>query len=138
MKDTRNSQGSPKTPFLGSFVRSQMSSFMATCVDYGVFIIASRFLGVFYVWASGIGAVFGAIVSFLLGRNWAFRRKDGKFTHQAIRYIIASTMSIFLNVNGIYFFTEYFGIADYISKIIVSLLVGVFFNFLMFRYFVYK
>jgi putative flippase GtrA len=88
--------------------------------------------------ASGIGSFFGACVSFSLGRNWAFRRKDGKMSHQAIKYLITSGTSLVLNTLGIYLLTEWTGLDPKISKVLISILVGIFFNFLMYRYFVYK
>lgn len=128
----------PKVPFFESFAKSQLSSVLATTVDFLVFIFLKDLLGVYYVWASGISAFFGAVVSFLLGRNWAFRRSDGKVSTQAFRYALTSGTSIILNTLGIYLITEHFGISPLISKIIISVMVGVFFNFLMYRYFVYK
>jgi len=128
----------PKVPFFESFAKSQFSSIVATSVDFMVFLILKDLVGIYYVTASGISACFGAVVSFVLGRNWAFRRKDGKVTHQAIKYAITSGTSIVLNTAGIYFLTETLGTTPLVSKIIIAVLVGVFFNFLMYRYFVYK
>jgi len=127
-----------KVPFFESFAKSQFSSVVATGVDFLVFIILKDLLGMYYVTASGISAFFGAVVSFTLGRNWAFRKKDGKLTHQAIKYALTSFMSILLNTVGIYLLTENLGTTPLVSKVIISILVGVFFNFLMYRYFVYK
>jgi len=132
------SEEKPKVPFFESLIKSQLSSFAATAVDYSVFIVLKELLGVYYVLASGIGSFFGAYVSFTLGRNWAFRRKDGKISHQAIKYIFTSGTSLLLNTAGIYLLTEWTGIDPKISKVVIAILVGVFFNFLMYRYFVYK
>ena len=127
-----------KVPFFTSFFRSQMSSVIATAVDFSLFIFLERIFLVYYVLAAGISAVAGAIVSFMLGRNWAFRKKDGRLTSQAFRYIITSSTSLVLNTYGIYLMTEYLHLEPIVSKIFISFMVGVFFNFLMYRYFVYK
>jgi len=127
-----------KVPFVESFIKSQASSLIATIVDFTVLICLTELLGVYYVHSVAVGAAAGAIVSFYLGRNWAFKRKDGKLSYQAIRYLFTSSASLFLNTYGVFLITEGLGI-DYIySKLIVSFLVGVFFNFFMFRYFVYR
>ena len=78
-----------KVPFITSFVRSQMSSFIATAMDFLVFITCFRIVEIYYVTSNGIGAAAGAVVSFYLGRNWAFRRKDGSLTGQAMKYILS-------------------------------------------------
>ena len=127
-----------KVPFLESLIKSQLTSFAATAVDYSVFLLLKEVFGVYYVFASGIGSFFGACVSFMLGRNWAFRRKDGEMSHQAIKYILTSGTSLVLNTLGIYFLTEWTGLDPKISKVLIAIIVGIFFNFLMYRYFVYK
>ena len=127
-----------KVPFFTSFFRSQASSAVSTVFDIGSFGLLHYVFYVHYALSSGIGNIFGAIVSFYLGRVWAFKRKDGKITHQAFRYAITSLSSAAINTSGIVFLTETFGIEPTWSKAIVALLVGATFNFLMFRYFVYK
>lgn len=115
-----------------------MASIIATTFDFLVLITLVEFMDVYYVTAAGIGAVVGAIISFHLGRNWAFRRKDGSLSAQAIKYILTSGLSLMLNTLGIYLLTDYANIPYVASKIIISILVGIFFNFLMYRYFVYR
>jgi len=127
-----------RVPFVTSFVRSQMSSAIATALDFTVFLFFTEILKVYYVIAAAVGAFVGACISFMLGRNWAFRKKDGHLTSQAVKYLITSGTSLVLNTYGIYALTEYLGIQYIYSKVIISLLVGVFFNFFMYRYFVYK
>lgn len=135
----KDSKLSPtKVPFLQSFFRSQASSIAATATDWSVYFILFKLAGVYYGLSSGIGAVFGAVVSFYLGRHWAFKRKDGKLSSQALRYGITSAISVFLNTSGMIWVTEQMNISPDYSKVIVALLVGVIFNFFMFRYFVYR
>ena len=138
MEEKIKSNNKERVPFFTSFFRSQASSAVSTVFDFGSFGILHYLLSVHYALSSGIGNIFGAIVSFYLGRVWAFKRQDGKISHQAIKYAITSLSSAFINTSGLYFVTETFGIEPAWSKAIVALLVGATFNFLMFRYFVYK
>lgn len=133
-----STQNKEKVPFVESFIKSQASSFIATVVDFAVLIGLTELLSVYYVHSVAIGAAAGAIVSFYLGRNWAFRRKDGKLSYQAIRYLFTSSASLFLNTYGVFLLTESMGIQYIYSKLIISFLVGILFNFFMFRYFVYR
>jgi len=134
LKQSNNS----KVPFVESFLKSQASSLIATGVDMCVMIFCTEILGIYYVTSAAIGAFCGALVSFFLGRNWAFRRKDGGLTGQAIRYLITSGLSLVMNTFGVWFITEFVGCQYIVSKMIAAILVGIFFNFFMFRYFVYK
>ncbi len=127
-----------KVPFFTSFYRSQMTSICATAIDFAVFVFLKDLCAVYYVSASAIGAFCGAVVSFFLGRNWVFRRRDGRLSMQAIKYIMTSATSLMLNTYGIYALTEFLHISPLYSKIIISILVGACFNFFMYRYFVYR
>jgi len=138
MENETKLENNAKVPFMTSFFRSQASSAVATIFDFGSAGLLHYLLSFHYAIASPIGNIFGAIISFYLGRNWAFKRKDGKISHQAIRYTITSLSSAFINTTGIVFLTESFGVDPGWSKAIIALLVGASFNFLMFRYFVYK
>jgi len=127
-----------KVPFLESFYKSQIGSVLATATDMIVLVFCTEILLIYYVISAAIGAFCGAVISFYIGRNWAFRRKDGKLSSQAIRYFFTSASSLLLNVGGIYLLTDLIGLQYIISKIVISAIIGVFFNFFMFRYFVYK
>jgi len=136
--ENTQSDVSTKVPFLKSFFRSQASSFAATVTDFAVYLSLFKGFGLYYGLSSGIGSAFGAVVSFYLGRHWAFKRKDGRLTGQAIRYGLTSFASVTLNTSGMIWVTENLNIAPDYSKVIVALIIGVFFNFFMFRYFVYR
>jgi len=127
-----------KVPFFTSFIRSQMTSLIATAFDYLVFFTCVELMEVYYVTAAAISAAVGAIISFYLGRTWAFRRRDGSLSAQAVKYLLTSGVSLFLNTAGIYLLTDYANIPYGFSKVIISILIGIFFNFLMYRYFVYR
>lgn len=129
---------SKKTLLVKSFFRSQFASILATAADFLITIFFTEVLKIWYVVSTACGAFTGAVISFILGRNWVFNRKDERWIIQAVRYILTAFSSMGLNTAGVYFLTDYFGIQYVISKIIVATLVGVFFNFFMFRYFVFK
>lgn len=127
-----------KAGLLGVFLKSQVSAFIASAADFLTVIALTELLGVWYVISTAIGAFVGAVVNFMLGRNWVFDSKDGKIGKQAIRYIIISIGSLILNTGGVYVITEYFGINYAISKIIIGILVGISFNFILQKKFVFK
>lgn len=127
-----------KVSFFTSFYRSQFASIVATAADFIVTAFFTEIIHVWYVLSTAFGNLTGAIISFYLGRNWAFNRKEEKYYWQALRYAITSLMSMGLNTGGVYLLTENFAISYLISKVVMAVLVGMTFNFLMFRYFVFK
>jgi putative flippase GtrA len=129
---------SQRLPFKKTFFRSQVVSLTATSVDFIVSILLNEILNIYYVTSTILGAICGAITSFTLGRNWAFLNRHGKIRKQAFRFIIISTFSVFANTTGVFFFKESFDISFIASRVIVAILIGVFFNFFMNRYFVFR
>lgn len=127
-----------KVPFFVSFWRSQATSVVSSTVDFGVYGILFYLISISYVISTATGNIGGAIVSFYLGRHWSFESTDGNKGWQAVRYAITSIASAVINTTGIYLLTENGSLHPTYSKIIISLLVGISFNFLMFRYFVFK
>ena len=127
-----------KTPFWKSFYRSQFASIVATAADFFITIFFTEIFKLWYVVSNVFGAFTGAVISFLLGRNWAFNRTGKKWEWQAVRYGITSFLSINLNTYGVWFLTENADLHYTMSKVIVAIFIGLTFNFLMFRYFVFR
>jgi len=110
----------------------------ASIVDYSFFLLLAQIAHVWYLLASFTGLVLGGVTAFLLERSWTFKRKDGKLSAQASRYLIAWTLSIFFNTTGLYLTVQYLGVQYIIAKVIVSIIIGIGFNFLMHKHFVFK
>ena len=111
---------------------------IASSVDYSLFLILSGVLHVWYLLASFTGLIMGGLTAFVLQRNWTFKKKDGKLSQQAVRYLLIWAASIVLNTVGLYLAVEYAGMQSVIAKVAVSIIVGIGFNFLMSKHFVFK
>lgn len=121
-----------------SFIRSQISSILATALDYALVFSLTEAFGVWYVFSTGIGAFAGAVAHFILGRHWSFTATNQRWHGQAFRYFLVSTTSLVLNCAGVYAVTEFLGFHYAISVIAVSFLVGILFNFPLHRYYVFS
>jgi putative flippase GtrA len=130
--------GGHHVSFTRSFIRSIFTSLIATSVDYTISIFAAKYFNVYYVLATSIGCLFGAIASFYLSRQWVYEKKSGKVTKQFLRFAFINFISASLNTFGVFFVVEQSGLSFVYSRIIVSVFVGLSFNFLMNRYFVFK
>ncbi|WP_205499670.1 GtrA family protein [Rufibacter psychrotolerans] len=121
-----------------TFIKAQTASLGATVVDFLVTVLAVEIFKSWYVSASFMGTVCGGIFHFSLGRSWVFHSQDPKVGTQAMRYFVIWNGSLFLNAAGVYLITHYAGISYIISKVISSLLVGIGYNYLMQKKFVFR
>jgi len=123
---------------LGSFSRAQVSSALATTVDFGLLFGLVEHAGVWYVAATAIGTLAGGITNFLVNRYWTFRASHKVWHEQAFRYAIISVSSMLLNAGGVWAVTEWFGVHYSVSVVVVSALVGLLFNFPLHRHYVFS
>lgn len=133
------------------FLRAQLSAQMATIADFLVTILLVRLFEVYYVYATLAGAVYGGIVNCVINYKWTFK-STGKKTNVAVKFILVWVCSIWLNTWGTYALTEslakipwvrdtlsqYFGDFFIIPKMAVAVIVALFWNYNMHRFFVYR
>lgn len=127
-----------KPSALTTFFRYNIVAGLATTVDFAILILLTEVLGIWYVISASIGAVAGGITAFIFQRNWAFMKKDGKLSAQAVKYLLVWIVSIFLNVAGVYMFVDFLGYQYILSKVIVAIVIGIGFNFIMQKYFIFR
>ncbi len=130
----------PEGPSLiRTFGRSQLSSLVATLVDFGALVLLTEFGGVWYVASTAVGAFLGGVTNFLMGRHWSFEEAHhGRIHGQALRYSLVSGGSLVLNSAGVWFFTEVAHLPYPASKGIIAILVSVAWNFPLQRHFVFR
>lgn len=132
-----SSTGDSNVSFFTSLWRAQATSILSSTTDYLVFLFL-QFCDTFYVISTVGGALCGAVVSFNLSRNWAYKSTEKKVHTQAIKYACASGFSLVMNVLGMVLFVEQFKMNEEISKLIVAVVVGLFINFPIYKYWVFK
>ena len=123
---------------LVSFFRYNLVAIIATSLDFLTLVFLTEIIGIWYLASTIIAAITGAISAFLLGRFWVFVSLESKVHHQALRYFLVAAGSVALNSFGVYFFTEFGGFQYMVSKGITAVLVGIGYNYLLGRYFVFK
>lgn len=134
------------------FLRAQLSAQIATIADFLLTILLVKFSDLYYVYATLAGGIFGGVVNCVINYEWTFKSKECKKTHVAAKFILVWIGSIWLNTWGTYACTElmgrtlwvketlsvYFGNYFIIPKIVVAILVALFWNYNMQRIFVYR
>jgi len=120
------------------FLRAQVAAFIGTAIDYTLFIVLKDLAGFWYIYANIIGASAGAVSNFLLGRYWAFNVQNEVVSKQAGKYFLVSLGSLLLNTSGIFALTEWLHLNPIASKVIISIIVAICFNFVLQKHFVFK
>ena len=133
------------------FLRAQLSAQMATIADFLVTILLVRLFDVYYVYATLAELSMEESLIALSTINGPFKSK-GKKTHVAVKFILVWVCSVWLNTWGTYALTEslakipwvrntlslYFGDFFIIPKVVVAIIVALFWNYNMQRFFVYR
>ena len=60
------------------FVKAQLSSYVASLVDFLVTILLVKLSGLFYLYATFLGSVAGGMVNCVINYGWAFHADDCK------------------------------------------------------------
>jgi putative flippase GtrA len=122
---------------MATFVKAQASSLIASLFDFLTTVVCKEFFYLWYVVANIIGTIVGGATNFVLGRVWVFHKKEKSAPKQILRYILVWSGNAFLNTAGVFLVTHYIGLSYIISKIIVSFLVGISYNYILQKKFVF-
>jgi putative flippase GtrA len=128
-----------KTGFnLKVFLKAQCTSLVASGADYLVYGLLYWGCHVWYLTASMMGLITGGIVSFIVARNWAFDKGSRNIKMQAFLYFLVWNGNLLLNTAGVYLVKEGFHADPTFSKILVSIVVGISYNYLLQKNLVFK
>ncbi len=127
-----------KPNILNLFFKYNTVAIVATGVDFIAFILLNDLLNIWYVISTFLSAIMGGITAFILNRNWVFNGKNKHVQTQIIKYILVWGGSIVLNTYGLYILVENSNLSEIISKILVTVIIGISYNFLMARFFIFK
>jgi putative flippase GtrA len=120
-----------------TFLKVQAASIAGSIVDYLVTIVLVSGFHCWYLGASSAGNIFGAATLFILCRKWIFRRDKDSIHLQIARFILVFAGNMILASIGIYILTHFLKLHYIISKTILSVLLGVSYNYVMQKKFVF-
>jgi putative flippase GtrA len=123
---------------MATFIKAQAASFTATVVDFTITVLLKEVFHCWYLVASIIGTVSGGVVNFLINRSWVFLANNKRIHFQALKYILVWIGNLVLVSGGVFVLTNYGGFSYIVSKITVSLIVGIFYNYVLQKRFVFK
>ena len=134
------------------FLKAMCSAQIASAVDFMATLALVNFCGLYYVYATFLGALSGGVVNCCINYKWVFCVSSSK-CHIALKYMLVWGGSIILNTYGTYFLTEcmmrmawvdrlsnmYVSVNLFLlPKVVVALIVSFFWNYQLQRKFVYR
>ncbi|RXK82962.1 GtrA family protein [Filimonas effusa] len=121
-----------------AFLKAQVTSLSATLVDYSTTLLLAYVCYVNEWYAGMAGSVAGGLFHFTVSRRWVFNAADKNRYVQMVRYMIVWAGNFFLNTGGLYIMLHYTPVDLAISKILVSVVVGIGYNYVLQKKFVFK
>ncbi|MBQ9216385.1 MAG: GtrA family protein [Prevotella sp.] len=121
-----------------TFCKAQMTAQLASVVDFAVSIFLAEVFGFWYVTATFLGALSGGITNCVSNYKWVFENEGLKKRNVAYKYFMVWAGSILLNTGGTYILTEISGQYFIYAKLLISIMVGLLWNYQLQRFFVYK
>ncbi len=124
---------------IGRFGRANLSSTIASGIEYALVTAMVVALHVHYLTAATAGAITGALIDFSLKRHWAFSRTSpAAVHHEGLRYLVVSAFSLGLNLALSYLLVDGLHLPAVPGVIGASLVVGFAWNYPLHRYFVFR
>jgi len=120
-----------------TFFKAQTASLSASIVDFLITILCVQTFGLWYVSASMLGTLTGGIVNFSMGRTWVFNSRASAVRSQFSKYALVWISHLLIITLGIYLFTHFAGLNYILSKIIITSVIGMPYNFLLQKKFVF-
>jgi putative flippase GtrA len=122
---------------MSTFIKVQAASIIGSAADYLMTILLVEVFQTWYLTANATGNISGFILQFVLLRYWVFKKESGSIQKQLPRYVIVFVGNLLLSAAGVYLITRFLHINYIISKTIVSILLGVSYNYYMQKKFVF-
>ncbi|MEP7279682.1 MAG: GtrA family protein [Bacteroidota bacterium] len=121
-----------------TFLKAQTASLVASAADFMITVLLVELAGMQQLPASIEGTISGGIINFIINRSWTFSGSQKNTQVQAMRYIMVWSGSLVLNAFGFYLVNHYTGLHYTLSKILISILVGILYNYFLQKRFVFK
>lgn len=120
-----------------TFLKTQAASIIGSIADFLVTIVLVELFHCWYIAGNLAGNICGATTQFLLCRDWVFASTGGKLNLQMIKFIGVWMGNLLLSAAGVYLLTHFGGLNYILSKLITSAVLGVSYNYLLLKKFVF-
>jgi putative flippase GtrA len=121
-----------------TFLKLQLSAFVATMCDWLITFLFTSFWGLGYLFSGISGTISGGAVNFMINRNMVFLAQKITAIKQAKKYVLIWLGYLGLSALGLYLLTDLFHLNYMVSKISVSVFLGISYNYFFQKKYVFK
>lgn len=87
---------------LGQFIKFNVVGIMNTAVDFGVFMILNRYLGLIYAVSQVISYSCGMVNSYFLNKFWTFQKREDFTAIEVTKFILVNLCSLGISLLVLY------------------------------------
>jgi len=120
-----------------TFIKTQAALIAGSVADFLVTFLLVNHFNCWYIAGTLGGNITGAAAQFVLSRNWVFNTCGKRVRDQLIKFILMWLGNIALSVAGVYALTNFVHLHYLVSKLIVSVVLGVSYTYLVSKKFVF-
>lgn len=124
-----------------TFLKAQVSAFSGGLTDYGLMLVFTELLGIYFAYSILLSGIAGGIVNFCLNRFWAFSNAgnySSSGSKQILRFSGVVLGSISLKSLGTYLLHHSFSLDYRVGRLLIDSLVSYGFNYPLMKYWVFK
>ncbi len=122
---------------LKQFIKFSLVGLLNTAIHYGIFISLYEFVGVYHLFASGIGFCFAMTNSYVINKRWTFQSRGSDVRGEFVRFFIVNLISLSINLGSMAVLVELFLIHPPVAQFVtIGLTLAV--NFLGNRFWTFK
>ena len=121
-----------------NFIKTQAALIAGSLADFLLTFLMVEVFNCWYITGNVAGNITGATAQFILSRNWVFKNSaKQKVSAQLIKFVLMWLGNILLSALGVYLLTRYMNVHYLLSKLIISVLLGVSYTYLLSGKFVF-
>jgi putative flippase GtrA len=120
------------------FIKTQIALILGSIGDYLTTILLVEVFHCWFVTATISGNIVGAIAQFILSRTWVFHAEKDQLSKQVLKFILIWAGNIALSAESVYLLNHYLGVHYLLAKLIVSVVMGVSYTYLLSKMFVFS
>ncbi|MCL2096853.1 MAG: GtrA family protein [Oscillospiraceae bacterium] len=122
---------------LKKFMKFGVTGVLNTAVDFAVYSFCLEILNLDIKIAQPSGQAIAIINSYLINKNWTFKKRSGYRLSEMFKFLLVNGGSISINILGVYIFHDVLGVNEYLCKVPIAF-ITIIINYFGNKLFVFK